>query len=273
MRVRLSLSVLFTSLALVGCNETSTGVESQTQLLSGAANQVGLGPIDADGDGALSEAEFVAGAAHLLEERDQDGDGVLQKSELGGPGKKPGCKADTNQDGVVTAEEDAAAANAKFAALDADGDGVLLLADLPPPPPGAQPNAIDGDGDGQVTKAEFLDAAADRFADRDANEDGVLTGDELLPPPPPDGAKPPPDGMQPPPDGAQPPPDGMQPPPDGMQPMQPKHPPFEVLDQNADGVVDLTELEASAKARFAELDADGNGLLEGDELPPPPPAQ
>ena len=44
-------------------------------------------------------------------------------------------------------------------------------------------------------------------------------------------------------------------------------------DGNDDGMIDHDEFAAPALAMFADMDRNGDGVLTGDELPPPPPGQ
>ena len=75
--------------------------------------------LDTDGDGSVSQAEFVAAAAARAEERaaeqfarlDADGDGVLSRDVLenrgrgGGMGERMISRLDTDESGGVSAEE------------------------------------------------------------------------------------------------------------------------------------------------------------------------
>jgi hypothetical protein len=45
---------------------------------------------------------------------------------------------------------------------------------------------------------------------------------------------------------------------------------IKTLDANGDGKISFEEFAAPMKAHFAELDADHDGVLDADELPPPP---
>jgi len=110
-------------------------------LVSGTAwSQV---PMDTDGDGVVSLAEFQARGAEVTEERftrlDSDGDGLLTSQELAarrGRGEHRGFEPGE---------------------IDTDGDGAVSLSELQSVRPG-------------VTE--------ERFARMDSNGDGVITGDE-----------------------------------------------------------------------------------------------
>ena len=100
-------------------------------------------PMDTDGDGAVSLAEFQARRAEVTEERftrlDSDGDGLLTSQELAarrGRGEHRGFEPGE---------------------IDTDGDGAVSLAELQSVRPGM---------------------TEERFARMDSNGDGVITNDE-----------------------------------------------------------------------------------------------
>ena len=102
------------------------------------------------------------------------------------------------------------------------------------------------------------------FKTLDKNRDGEITLDELMPPP--DGGKPPRKPKEPkgPPQG-----------PDGPPPNKPPVPPLiAALDADHDGTISAEEL-ANAPESLKELDKNGDGQLNPEELrpigPPPPP--
>ncbi|MDB5455466.1 MAG: hypothetical protein JWP92_1051 [Caulobacter sp.] len=113
--------------------------------LSGAAHaQMGPGggraPLDADGDGKVTAAEFDAAAVARFKRMDRNGDGIIDKAELAeirkmtaerAPGRPDmTAELDADKDGQITQAEAAAAQKASFAALDKNGDGVLDAAEL-----------------------------------------------------------------------------------------------------------------------------------------------
>jgi len=95
---------------------------------SGAVAQVErtgdyLAKMDADGDGRISQAEYVAWMSYAFERMDRDGDGVLAPAELPGGKGKP-----------VTLEQHRARLAERFARQDADKDGYLDARELAAPP-------------------------------------------------------------------------------------------------------------------------------------------
>ena len=127
---------------------------------------------DTDGDGRLSQAEFVASALARF-----DGN-------------------DANRDGVITTDEVQAAMQARrgemreriFAALDADSDGMISRAEFEASGDrraerGAGAGRRGGRGFGRieadgVTRAEAETRAAAMFARMDADDDGFLTAED-----------------------------------------------------------------------------------------------
>lgn len=91
---------------------------------------------DADGDGTVSRAEFLAAAAERIEHRmqrlDENRDGALSADELPS-GRRATARverADANGDGVISAVEAERAASKVFDRLDRDGDGALTRDEL-----------------------------------------------------------------------------------------------------------------------------------------------
>ena len=129
-----------------------------------------------------------------------------------------------------------------------------------PPPPFIA--VLDANRDGVIDADEIANATA-ALKKLDKNGDGQLTLDELLAPPP--GRRggtndaPPPDGFRPPPPG------------EGGAAGHPPVPPIiAALDANGDGVIDADEL-ANAPAALKKLDKNGDGKLTPDEFRPPRP--
>ncbi len=112
-------------------------------LVSGTAwSQV---PMDTDGDGGVSLAEFQARSAEVTEERfarlDSDGDGLLTSQELAARrghrehrGFEPG-EIDTDGDGAVSLSELQSVrpgmTEERFARMDSNGDGVISSDERP----------------------------------------------------------------------------------------------------------------------------------------------
>lgn len=118
--------------------------------------------LDADGDGAVTEAEMQAYRAARFAEMDADGNGSLSADEL-----------------TTAAEQRRANRAARMIErVDADGDGELSaeeLAEVGNKRRGGGFGRMDADNDGSVTKAEF-DAAKDKrragFEKRRGQNDG-----------------------------------------------------------------------------------------------------
>ena len=97
---------------------------------------------DANGDGALTKAEFAAYRAQQFQRLDRDGDGYL---------------------------------------TDADTQQLKRFASRMPPgmEPGQMIERFDADGDGKVSEAEFANGPTPAFDAVDANGDGVATTAEF----------------------------------------------------------------------------------------------
>lgn len=130
------------------------------------------------------------------------------------------------------------------------------------------PLPADYDENGQVDRNEWREGAAARFRFADRNSDGYLDAAEqkqfgprrfVLRLDGPGGGAPTGQGQ----DRPRPPPGMVRA--HGIPPQAPR-------DTNGDGLLDLAEAQAQADEAFGRMDADGNGVLEADELMPPPPA-
>lgn len=82
-----------------------------------------LARMDGDGDGRISQAEYVAWMGYAFERMDADGDGVLATAELPGGKGKP-----------ITLEEHRRRLAERFVRQDADKDGYLDARELAVPP-------------------------------------------------------------------------------------------------------------------------------------------
>ena len=82
-----------------------------------------LARMDGDGDGRISQAEYVAWMGYAFERMDADGDGVLATAELPGGKGKP-----------ITLEEHRRRLAERFVRQDADKDGYLDARELAAPP-------------------------------------------------------------------------------------------------------------------------------------------
>jgi hypothetical protein len=155
-----------------------------------AAAQPGphLAKLDTNGDGAVSAAEFEAGALARFAASDANGDGKVTADELTVARTKHAearfAEEDANDNGVLERSEVTKMPDALFAKLDADSSQTLTKAELEQAHPGKHakgPRGVPGDEnqDGTVTKDEAV-AHAKRMVKRiDANGDGVLSADEL----------------------------------------------------------------------------------------------
>jgi len=82
-----------------------------------------LARMDIDGDGRVSQAEYVAWMGYAFERMDVDGDGVLSTAELPGGKGKP-VSLETHRQRLVE----------RFRRQDANGDGYLDARELAAPP-------------------------------------------------------------------------------------------------------------------------------------------
>jgi len=102
---------------------------------------------DANGDGALTKAEFATYRAQQFQRLDRDGDGYL-------------TDADTQQlKRFASRMPSGMEPGQMIARFDADGDGKVSEAEFANGPTPAF-DAVDANGDGVATKAEFEAAAA-----------------------------------------------------------------------------------------------------------------
>ena len=82
-----------------------------------------LARMDADGDGRVSQAEYVAWMGYAFERMDRDGDGMLSVAELPGGKGKP-VSLETHRQRIAE----------RFRRQDANGDGYLDARELAAPP-------------------------------------------------------------------------------------------------------------------------------------------
>ncbi len=82
-----------------------------------------LGRMDTDGDGRISQGEYVAWMGYAFERMDADGDGVLSAAELPGGRGQP-----------VTLEAHRRRLAERFTRQDVNGDGYLDARELSAPP-------------------------------------------------------------------------------------------------------------------------------------------
>lgn len=218
--------------------------------------------VDANGDGRISEAEFLAAAAARFDALDRHHRGSLDAGDFAAaPAWQARAerrvarlleRADRNDDGVLDAAEARAARERLFARLDRNGDGVLEHGEWarPAAPDTASARdvrreqrlqALDTDHDGGVSRAEFLAAADARFAAADSNHDGRLGPQELLDAPDRAARR------------------------DRLAARLVAR-----LDSDHDGRVSREEYLAAARERFARRDRNGDGVLDRGEGRPQP---
>ena len=114
--------------------------------------------IDEDGDGAITEAEFVAAQIDRPRRAHQMRGGFPRGERRGVNQEAVFDAADANADGQLSKEEfkalpaagHAVAQQRRFARLDADDDGVLTADELM-----GNLEAMDANGDGQLTRDEL----------------------------------------------------------------------------------------------------------------------
>ena len=82
-----------------------------------------LAKMDSDGDGRVSQAEYLAWMGYAFEKMDRDGDGVLSADELPGGKGKP-----------VSLEQHRQRLGERFVRQDANKDGYLDARELAAPP-------------------------------------------------------------------------------------------------------------------------------------------
>ncbi len=234
-----------------------------------------LADLDTDQDGVVSREEFDQ-RADPFARLDRNGDGVLsQEDKEGGPGfgrppRRTGVAsfvglADADRDGAVSAEEWRAyldGLNSIFAELDQDGDGSVSSQELPPSrgPRGwgerrRRAGRFGERGLGEMASGEMVGMVLSRIAD--INRDGEVAAGEWR-------------GLL----------DSLEVDADGviseesLQALLPEHPGRHrgsdrtarlttVLDRDADGVLEIADLQAA----FFEVDQDGDGALLGEEVP------
>ncbi len=85
---------------------------------------------DTDGDGLISEAEFVRDAAAAFSGLDADRSGTLTPDELGPHDPRRFTRIDTDNDGALTFTEVMSYKMRKFREADIDGDGALSFKEM-----------------------------------------------------------------------------------------------------------------------------------------------
>jgi len=227
-----------------------------------------LQKLDANGDGRISQDEFLAAARTRFAALDAHHTGSVDATAvLDSPAAAKRLmhhaqltvmRLDKAGNGYITRDEVVAAAQQRFARLDANGDGKLTPDELAAAR-GRHANAaaddtaraqrragfaqqrfaaLDANHDGAVSRDEFVAAAATRFQQIDAHGNGKVTAGQIASSP------------------------------------QARERAGRIaarlvkrLDANGDGVVTQDEFLAAASKRFARLDRNGDGFIDAGELP------
>lgn len=240
-----------------------------------------LQKLDTDGDGRVSEAEWLAAATARFKQIDTQNAGSFDAATLAASpaaterltqhAERLVQRLDKANNGYITASEVDAAAQKRFARLDKNGDGKLTLEEFSAGHGGrfghfhhlanadaataaTAPTAGTGTGAGS-----FAQRAFDKL---DTNHDGVVTQDEYLAAANARFA-------------------ALDPQNSGKvtaaeiatSPRAEAHAQraaahrVKAMDTNGDGVVTLDEYLAAAKKRFSRMDKNGDGFIDADELP------
>lgn len=234
-----------------------------------------LEDMDSNGDGKISLDEFVAAATKRFQSIDTQNKNSITAADIAASpvmakrderiAQHIVARVDTAGNGYITRDEALAAAKTRFAKLDTSGTGQITLSQFEVAvaqfgkhaPPAAKANTngngkfvqiahkmaqrkfdkLDTNHDGTVTLDEYLAAAGARFDALDSAHTGKVTAQEIA-----------------------------------ASPKMLRHDEFAArralrhMGAPADGSVTQDQYLAAAKARFAKLDANGDGFLEADEV-------
>ncbi len=142
--------------------------------------------LDANSDGALTEAEVGSGIWALVQPIDADEDGAVTMTEVGA--FRPNVedrrfnRLDDNGDGAITVDEVNEAIWQRVLPADADNSESVTQEELQQyrdSLPSRLFRRLDDNGDLSITQDEVNERIWERLSDRDANEDGVISPDEL----------------------------------------------------------------------------------------------
>jgi len=225
--------------------------------------------MDANKDGTLTLEEFLGRRESRFAELDANKDGAISPEEVVAPMKERVAfrdkrmmkSLDADGDGKISKTEFESGTRERFADRDLDSDGKITREDMPPrwhnrgergdrgdrraeAEQGAAPEAGKEEhgkgrrfGRGPMTLDRMLERTGERFQDLDKNGDGFIAAQEL-------------------------------------SASHEEQMAYQVkklmhrLDKDHDGKVTKDEYTARAKARFANLDLDGDGKITVADLPP-----
>jgi Ca2+-binding EF-hand superfamily protein len=214
--------------------------------------------LDTNGDGKVTQDEFLAAAAQRFDTLDTSHRGALDVTDLAAApdvvsrddrrAEHIAKRLDGNGDGNVDAAEAKAGTDRLFDRLDRNKDGILTADEMKAGHGGRHGRfedfmqqrltALDTNHDGNISRVEFEAGAQARFAAADANHDGVLSTAEMA--------------------------DSPRVLENNQQFAEWK---LKAMDANGDGQVSRDEYLASARQRFTQMDRNGDGVLTADDRP------
>ncbi|HST28091.1 MAG TPA: EF-hand domain-containing protein [Rudaea sp.] len=269
---KLMLAIL-TALPLAGGSICATAHDAASTAAAGARPsffQHMLQAMDTNGDGKISLDEYLAAATKRFQSIDTQNKGSIDAADIAASpqtvqrdqkmAQRFVTHMDTAGNGYVSKDEFLAAASTRFAKMDSTGTGQVTPSQFEAAAPGgrghwhgaAAPSGkhaqfaqdmtqrefgkLDANQDGVVGKDEYLAAAGTRFDALDTAHTGKLTVQEIA-----------------------------------ASPKMLRRDEFAAqrelrhMGAGADGRVTQDQYLAAAKARFAKLDANGDGFIEADE--------
>ncbi len=118
---------------LVACS-----LSASVCLAQGAGRADRFAQMDADADGSITRAEFIASRGAMFEKRDRNSDGYLDKADMGKRAAQRGGERidqmlehlDVDKDGRVSRDEFVSADTPLFTRADQDSNGILDAAEI-----------------------------------------------------------------------------------------------------------------------------------------------